>query len=151
MYDQRQPASPIARSQRQTAAVAAPLLCAAHCIATPLLVLFAPMLILPPAVEVILITGTLALVAALLWRGVRVHGQLRIAIPAVTGALLWIGGELTGSHSTPVLILHAVGGILLAVSLLWNARLRHAALCRGCGCSAHEEIDVASKAGRVAA
>jgi hypothetical protein len=121
------------------AAAAAPLLCAAHCIATPLLVLFVPMLVFPLAVEYAILVGTLTLATALLWRGFRIHGNRWVALPATLGALLWIGGELTGSHSTPVLILHAVGGILIAAALVWSARLRHEALCGGCGCTAHQD------------
>jgi formylmethanofuran dehydrogenase subunit A len=113
--------------------VAAPLLCAVHCLATPLLVLVAPALLLGAAVEHAIMVASLVMAAAFLGWGIRIHRRFTVAAPALAGALLWVGGEALGSHSSGVLVLHAVGGLLLAGALALNARLRHNALCRACG------------------
>jgi hypothetical protein len=118
---------------------AAPLLCVVHCLATPLLLVVAPVLAPSSRMEQGIMLVSLVLAGVLLARGVRVHRRLAVLAPAGVGALVWVGGELTGSHSLAVLLLHAAGGLLLAAGLAWNAWLRHEALCRECGCPAHEE------------
>jgi len=120
-------------------AAAAPVLCAAHCIATPLLVLLSPAFQMSSAVEytVMAVAATLAILF-LAW-GVAAHGRAVVWIPAIAGLIVWIGGEAVFGHSAGGLWLHVAGSILLAGGLIWNAYLRHEATCSDCGCPAHEE------------
>jgi len=120
-------------------AAAAPVLCAAHCIATPLLVLLSPTFHMTPAVEYAVMGAAALLAIAFLAWGVAAHGRAVVWIPVIAGLVVWIGGEATFGHSAGGLWLHVAGSILLAGGLIWNAFLRHEATCRDCGCPAHEE------------
>jgi hypothetical protein len=119
-------------------AAAAPLLCAAHCIALPVLVLVSPAFHLNPAIEYAVMAGAGMLAVLFLGWGVAAHGNRLVWLPAMVGLAVWIGAEATLGHSHAGLWLHAVGSALLAGGLIWNAWLRHNAECGDCGCPAHE-------------
>jgi hypothetical protein len=126
-------------TQPSSWAAAAPLLCAAHCIALPVLVLVSPVFHLNPAVEYAVMATAGVLAALFLVWGVAAHGNRLVWVPAMVGLAVWIGGEMTLGHSHAGLGLHAIGSTLLAGGLIWNAWLRHEAACGDCGCPAHED------------
>jgi hypothetical protein len=113
---------------------AAPALCAVHCVAAPLLVVFFPVLELGEAAERLLMLATATVAAAFLTWGVRAHGRRLVWVPAALGMALWAGGDHFLSHSAPGLAAHLLGGGVLAGGLLWNAVLRHRTHCTDCGC-----------------
>lgn len=124
-----------ARVLRHSLAAAAPLVCAVHCVATPLLVAVLPAFAMGHAAEVALFVVSVLLVGWATLTGSRVHRQAGPAIVVGLGLATW-GGLLFGA-------LPAVGGelgialaaLVTAGGLVWNARLRHAAPDDGCGCT----------------
>jgi hypothetical protein len=117
--------------------VAAPLLCAVHCVAAPLLVVVSPALVHGPA-ETAFRLATLAIAALLLRSGLRAHGRRVVLAPAALGVAAWALSEAAPSAETA---LSVAGGLLIATGMLWNARLRHRAVCHSCGCPAHGHED----------
>ena len=118
---------------------AAPVLCAMHCIALPVLVLVSPAFHINPTVEYAIMAGAAVLAILFLVWGVSAHGNYLVWVPAMMGLAVWIGGEIVLGHSAGGLWAHAAGSALLAGGLIWNAWLRHEASCGDCGCPAHEE------------
>jgi hypothetical protein len=118
---------------------AVPLLCAAHCLALPLLVLFAPALAPDPRIELAVLGGATALSVTVLAAGYRVHGRGEVWVPATLGVALWVIAHAAGLHGPGELALEVGGALLIAAGLIRSAWLRHLALCGGCGCPAHAE------------
>lgn len=124
------------RVLRHSLAAAAPLLCAVHCVATPLLVAVLPAFAMGEAAEVVLFVASVLLVGWATLSGSRVHRQAGPALVVGLGLSTW-GGLLFGA-------LPAVGGelgialaaLVTAAGLVWNARLRHVMAEVGCGCTA---------------
>ena len=124
-----------ARAIRHSLAAAAPLLCAIHCVATPLLVAVMPAFAMGHTAEVVMLAASVVLVGWATWSGTLVHRHVGPALVAGLGLSLW-GGQLFGA-------LPAVGGelgialaaLLTAAGLMWNARLRHSATEIGCSCT----------------
>jgi hypothetical protein len=110
---------------------AAPLLCVAHCLATPLFVVVAPALAGNKTVEIALmiVSGVIAL--SVLVMGVRRHGETLVWVPAIVGFSLWSVGIVSPGEMQERLLLTG-GGILLAGGLFWDARLRHRVSCSSC-------------------
>ena len=120
-------------------AAALPLLCAAHCAVSPLLVLVAPALALPESAEAGVKLASAALAAALLWRGMRAHGRVAPALPAALGLAVWAVVGAAGVHGAAERAWTVAGALLLAAGMAWSGRLRHRAVCRSCGCHAHAD------------
>jgi hypothetical protein len=124
-----------ARTLRHSLVAAAPLLCAIHCVATPLFVAVMPAFALGHTAEVVMFTASVVLVGWATWTGTRVHRQLAPAAVGAIGLCGW-GGQLFGA-------LPSIGGelgiamaaLVTAGSLVWNARLRHSAAEMGCSCT----------------
>jgi hypothetical protein len=110
---------------------AVPVLCAVHCIAAPLLVLFVPSLAPNPRVEAILLVATFLFTAAVLTWGVRSHGNVWVWLPTLAGLALWAGAHAT-LHGRTELLTETAGALLVAGGLTWSAWLRHRANCRDC-------------------
>ena len=113
-------------------AIAAPLLCAIHCAATPLLVLFLPALSLTHGEEAVLLglSGLVALMA--LVPGVRVHGRSEVFIPLALGVFVWGGALAHWLHPIPEPVASSAGALAIAGAIFWNARLRHRVSCDAC-------------------
>jgi hypothetical protein len=118
---------------------AVPLLCAAHCLALPVLVLFAPALAPDPRIELAVLGGAATISVAVLAAGYRVHRRGEVWVPATLGIALWVIAHAAWLHGPGELALEAGGALLIAGSLIRGAWLRHLALCDGCGCPAHAE------------
>ena len=123
------------RVLRHSLAAAAPLLCAVHCVATPLLVAVLPAFAMGHRAEVVLFVASVVLVGWATLSGSRVHRHAEPALVVGLGLSVW-GGLLFGA-------LPAIGGelgialaaLVTAGGLVWNARLRHLTADDGCGCT----------------
>jgi MerC mercury resistance protein len=120
-------------------AAAVPMLCAVHCVATPVLVMAAPALALGHGAEAVVQAVSAALAALMAWSGIRAHGRRAVLAPMAAGLLLWAAPALAGWTGAAETLAHAAGGVLLAGGMVWSARLRHRAACRHCGCPAHAD------------
>jgi hypothetical protein len=122
------------RSEYWSAGV--PLLCAAHCLAAPLLLALAPAFASSELLEVGLMLAAGGVAVRMVMGGVRVHAGSRVWIPIVAGLALW-ALELTGSIPlVPSEGLTIAGSLCVAGGLIWNGRKRRARL-RRCDCPAH--------------
>jgi hypothetical protein len=118
-------------------AAAVPLLCAAHCMAAPLLVAAAPALAASEAMEPVVQLATLVFAAAMSVHGVRLHGRWAVFVPVAFVAVLWVAVAAAGLEGVTETAVAVVGSLAVGAGLWWNARLRHDATCRACTCSAH--------------
>jgi hypothetical protein len=110
---------------------AAPLLCAVHCLAAPLFVVFAPVLAGNHAVEAVLMGASAVVALLVVALGSRVHREPFVWLPVLAGLAIWViallsPGELQERALT------TVGAVLLASGLYWDARLRHRKTCTSC-------------------
>ncbi|HEY0017502.1 MAG TPA: MerC family mercury resistance protein [Longimicrobium sp.] len=113
---------------------AAPLLCAAHCIAAPLAVALVPALAAAEAHERAAMGASLVLALLAVLAGVRVHRRAGPLAVVGAGALLW--GATLALPRLPEAGAAIAASLLMAAGTLWSARLRHRATCAGCGCPA---------------
>jgi hypothetical protein len=118
-------------------ATAAPLLCAVHCIAMPLVVAFAPRLAAFQEHERALMAGALVLALATTVLGIRVHRRASPLLLVAAGALAW--GATFLALPLPGELPTVTASLLMAGGTLWSARLRHLATCPRCGCGASGE------------
>lgn len=116
----------------ETWAAAAPILCAVHCAATPLLVVFIPALALTPAVEVWLLVLSASLATVVILPGVRVHGRREVLLPVILGLGLWGASLAHWLHPLPEPLVSALGAMSVAGGIYWSARLRHRMECVAC-------------------
>lgn len=114
-----------ARGLRLHLATLAPVACAIHCLATPLVVVLAPALAHGPGVERALFAASLALSGFALASGFRRHRHAVALVPALLGFILWgsalLGRPLIGRGEPAI----ALASVLVAAGVLWNARLVH--------------------------
>jgi hypothetical protein len=133
----------MARTEGGSAAIdwaaAVPLLCAVHCLASPVLVMAAPALALGHRGEAVVQATSAVLAAMMAWSGIRAHGRRAVLAPMLAGLVLWSAPALAGWTGAAETLAHAAGGVLLAGGMIWSARLRHTAACHHCGCPAHAE------------
>ena len=134
--DPRPAAVPSARLVRgmELWATAAPLLCAAHCVAMPLVVAFAPRLAAFEEHERAVMGASLVLALATTVLGIRVHRRPGPLLLAAAGALVW--GAAFLALPLPGEVPTVAASLLMAGGTLWSARLRHLATCPRCGCAA---------------
>jgi O-antigen/teichoic acid export membrane protein len=106
------------------------LLCSVHCVATPFLALFIPVLNNHGVdwLELAIIAGVIILGSSSLWHGYKGHhGDKRPLSLFAVGVFLLLMGMFT--HSLEVEILHRslmIGGSLLsAVAQIWNLKIGH--------------------------
>ena len=116
---------------------AAPLLCALHCLATPMVVLLAPTLAPMREAEAILLGICTVLSIGFAAEGVRRHGRYGIWLPIAAGLVLWTASLAGWLAPLPEAATTVVGSVATAAGLFRNATLRHRATCNRCGCVAH--------------
>lgn len=116
-------------------AAAAPVLCAAHCLAAPLLIAAAPALAPGEAYERAFMAAAVALAACAVLLGFRAHRRLAPLLLVAAGALLWMSPLVI--QDVPEIAATAAASLLMAGGTVWSARLRHREACGGCGCLAH--------------
>ena len=116
----------------------APLLCAIHCVATPIMVAFVPALAPVEALEAWFLAGTAALVGLALVSGLRNHGEWKVAVPMALGLVAWAASVGHAFHPVPEPATSSVAALTVAGGLLWNARLHcvhnERSVARSCGC-----------------
>jgi hypothetical protein len=128
-------ASPLRRPSLWTAAL--PLACAVHCVAMPLVALFVPVLGHATGVEAAILLVSAVLAAGTTLYGVRAHGRRAVWLPVTAGLALWAASLAGWTQPVPEPVTTVLGSLLVAGALVVNARLRHEASCRSCGCPAH--------------
>ncbi|MFZ4690477.1 MAG: MerC domain-containing protein [Polymorphobacter sp.] len=99
-------------------------LCLVHCLAGSLLltVFAASSGWLGHNVHLVGLLLALPLAAIALWRGVRVHGRIGVAVLGVAGIALMAASLLIGHGGTGEILLSIIGVSLLAAAHLWNLR-----------------------------
>ena len=116
---------------------AVPAVCAVHCLVTPLLASTLPFFAHTTVVETWLLALSVMMAFASLAVSWRSHGRWVVWGLAAFGFLVW-GTAVAGSlELLPEAVVAPVGGSLVAVSLFWNGRLRHKAVCASCACPVH--------------
>ncbi|HEV2149386.1 MAG TPA: MerC domain-containing protein [Longimicrobiaceae bacterium] len=128
-------ASPLRRPALWTAAL--PVACAVHCVAMPLAALFVPVVGHATGVEAGIMLASAALAVATTVYGVRAHGRRAVWLPVLVGFAVWAASLAGWTEPLPEPATTVLGSLLVAGGLMRNARLRHAASCRSCGCPAH--------------
>jgi hypothetical protein len=129
------PDSTLRRPALWTAAL--PLACAVHCVLMPLATMFVPFLAPAHELEAVFMLASAALALALVRGGVRAHGRRAVWLPVLLGIAVWGAGIAHLGGPLPEPVTTVVGSVLLAGGMFRNARLRHEAECRSCGCPAH--------------
>ncbi|MGH7457859.1 MAG: MerC domain-containing protein [Longimicrobiaceae bacterium] len=120
-------------------ASAAPVACAVHCLATPVLVLAAPALGVTHAFDWWIWAGSGLLSAVLLFWSVPAHGRRIVWLPVFLGLVVWALGLFELLAPLPESLGKAAGAVLLAAGVAWNGRLRHQAVCEECACPVHAQ------------
>jgi len=113
-------------------ATVAPLACAVHCMVTPLLVLTVPNLAPGATVEWILLGITVVAGGAALGFGIRMHEDLRPAVPVALGLGLWTFSLLYLFRPIPEELTTVAATLIVAGGLFWNSRLHCARRERTC-------------------
>ena len=120
-------------------AAAVPLLCAVHCVASPLLVMAVPALGIGHEAEPLVQAAAALMAGVMAWNGIRAHGRPAVLLPMLAGLVLWAASAALGLAGVGEAVAGVTGGLLLAGGMMWNARLRHDAACHHCGCPAHHD------------
>jgi hypothetical protein len=116
----------------------APVVCAIHCAATPLLAVVAPSLAPGPVVEWLLLGVTVGIALVALGWGFRHHGQRHPLLWAATGLVAW-GISLAGGFAPLAEEATTIfATLIVAGALVWNGRLRCSVPTCSTGCS-HSE------------
>jgi hypothetical protein len=113
----------------------APVLCAIHCAAAPLLVGLLPALALTSTAEWVLMGGSLVLATVVVGSAVRVHRQRWVPVVAAVGFVVWALSLADVFEPVPEVATTVLGASLVAGALLWNARLSaRVRASSGCSC-----------------
>jgi hypothetical protein len=107
----------------------APIACALHCMAAPLLVVLAPALVPTPRMEwaFFLVSGGLA-VGLLAWQAAP-ERRLALWALALVGLFVWAGSIADRFRPVPETVTTVIGTFLVAGALFWNVRLRRRVSC----------------------
>jgi hypothetical protein len=119
----------------------APILCAIHCLAAPILVAFAPAFAPGEAAEWALLGITVVLVAAAGVAAFRGHRTVTPFVVIGVGLLGWGGSLLHVFHPVPESATTVAAALTVALGLLWNSRLHcgtSTAPCSACELEAQE-------------
>jgi len=124
----------------------APIACAAHCLATPVLAVSAPVLFSSPALEWGFLSATVLLAAAAFGSGIGTHGDIRPLLPLVVGIAVW-SASLAGAFAPITEELTTMAASLTAAfGMLWNSRLHCASTrteCHACQAELADGAEVA--------
>ncbi len=102
---------------------AAPILCAVHCLMTPVLVVTVPALVVSLTLEWSFLLFTLVLAGPALFSGLQTHGETRVIVPVALGLLLWGGSLVHLFHPIPEDATTPLAALITATGLVWNSRL----------------------------
>ncbi|CAN5847786.1 hypothetical protein BH23GEM3_BH23GEM3_12370 [soil metagenome] len=122
-------------------AAAVPVLCAAHCVAAPLLIVLAPALAPTKATELALIALTVVITGGFLTHSTRTHRRLAPWLVAAGGLGIWLASVLDLFQPIPEVATTVLGSLIVAGALIWNSRLLHPDICPSCSCPVCDERD----------
>lgn len=111
-------------------------LCAVHCLASPVLALVAPFLVISEGGEWWLWAGTLLMAIVLLAVG-PIPRNSAVTVLVATGAGVWACSLLGWFEPLPEWLTSPMGSLLIASGMLWSARLCRSGAC-GVGEAASE-------------
>ncbi len=117
---------------------AAPVLCAAHCLATPVLVLALPSFAVGAVAELVLFTLSALLALGFTAWAVGSHGRMVVALPVLAGLGIWGGGLFDLVPGVSETVTTVTGALILAAGLVWSSWLRHLTVCPTCSCASGE-------------
>lgn len=130
----------------------APIACAIHCAATPLLVAVAPSLAPGETAEWMLLALTVPLAGGALAAAMRSHREPLVFILIGLGLIAWTGSLLHLYHPVPEEFTTILASLTVAGGLLWNSRLQCGLSGDPCEACSHEpEFTPAPVARRVQA
>jgi hypothetical protein len=122
----------VSEARRAAWTAAAPLACAAHCLAMPAVIAVVPALAPAAEIEWLLFVLTAAVMAGVMaWSG-RVHRRWPPAAVAALGLAIWFASLAGWFGALPEPATTLAGSIVAAGALLWNATLLHRATCEDC-------------------
>ncbi len=127
----------------------APILCAIHCAATPLVVLALPAFAFGETVERLLFGLTLVLAATALRVGLGSHGKLKVLIPVSLGLAAWAASLWGAFLPIPEAITTLPAALVVAGGLVWNSREQcgdPSVRCSGCEMEALEPAGAGKEA-----
>ncbi len=113
--------------------MAAPVLCALHCLAAPLLIVAAPALAPNPAVERAMFVGSALLAVIIVVRALRLGAPAAALILVAVGIGIWGASVWIGLASLPERATTVLGSMMVAVGLVWSGRACPAE--RSCECA----------------
>lgn len=122
------------------AAHAAPLACAVHCLAAPLLAATVPLLAADGAEWAFHAAGAIPALA-LAGGAFRFHRHPGPPLAALAAVAAWTLSLAGAFAPLPEEATTAAACTALAAASVWGARLRHRAACDDCGCPAHGAED----------
>jgi hypothetical protein len=138
-----QPASAGTRRAPPPLAFLAPLMCAFHCIAAPVMVLVVPGVALSGRAEWLLLSLTGALAAWLFARGWLLHRRVLFAAVGLGGLLLW---SLSVAHLTrgvPEAVSTMLGALAVAAAMYGNSRAQRGT--SRCSCPQFDSCDTVAE------
>lgn len=121
----------------------APILCAVHCMVTPVLIVSAPAFALGETIEWGLLGASVVLGGFAMASGLRTHESLLPALLALFGVLAWTGSLLYLYRPIPEEATTIAAALTVAGALVWNSRLHCASKAVHCSACAHGELVVA--------
>lgn len=126
----------------------APLVCAVHCLATPVLVVTAPSLVPGDWAEWALLAVTVVVAAVATGIGRRAHGETGPMALAAAGLGVWVASLLHVFHPVSEELTTAAAALAVATALVWNSRLhcaRRDVACTACRLEGTEELDAGQR------
>ena len=116
-----------------------PLVCAIHCILTPLATPTLSVLGHNSGVEYGLLAAAFVMAMTAFGFALKHHRNALVWLMGLIGFLVWgvslTGGFLSFSEAQG----STVGSVTVASTLLWNGHLRHKAICGECVCPVHRD------------
>lgn len=128
----------------------APLLCTAHCIATPIALVVAPQLVPGAGAEWALLGVTVVIGGVTFAAAARGHGTLLPFLIAGVGLAAWAGSLLHLYGSVPETLSKGIASAAVAVGFIWNSRLHCATESVQCAACEHEVDEAGADAGKEA-
>lgn len=113
--------------------------CAVHCVAAPMLVSTLPVFTAMHAFEGWLVGASALVATGSLSASWRLHRCPLAWGGAAAGVTIWSLSVAGWLAPLPESATSLLGGLLIAIALFRNGRLRHQAECGPCPCPAHED------------
>jgi uncharacterized membrane protein HdeD (DUF308 family) len=119
----------------------APLACAVHCVATPVLLVIAPAIAVSPLVEWSFLGVTVLVAGIALAAGLRTHRDPWPLLPILLGIGLWFGSLMHAFRPISEELTTTMAALTVAAGLVWNSRLHCAARKASCAACQQEALE----------